>query len=425
MKILRYIAMIVCWACLSHPTVFAQDIHISDPFKDYPTKKAMYNEYSHWSIGLNAGVPFFSGNFRSMSLGNSYWGGMGGMQAGYQINPLFGLRLSMDYAVNKAGSKNYEDGFILLPNAETYYNVDFPAGGEYYRNLYSTIKMWNVGLNFETNLFNLFRRSDGNRRWGVILSPGIYLQKFSPTVKSKETDKQFADKISNKLNIGLGGDLAIRYRINQQIDVQLKGGMIWVNNNHFDGIHTICDCKHSSMITVQAGVVWKIGNGENKKKDNIMYAPGYLPEWKRATRTVTKIVHDTVYIERKVIEKSPEVVVCKGIPNLPAIYFERGKSKLDTDKYAIQVFNIFKAMKDNPTAEINILGFADHTGGEAVNAKITKRRAEALKKFLVKVGIEDYRIHTYGMGKDMKIEKDLQYSEKARRAEIKAILEVK
>ena len=198
-----------------------------------------------------------------------------------------------------------------------------------------------------------------------------------------------------------------------------------MSNNHFDGIHTICDCKHSSMITIQAGVVWKIGNGENKKKDNIMYAPGYLPEWKRATRTVTKIVHDTVYIERKVIEKSPEVVVCKGIPNLPAIYFERGKSKLDTDKYAIQVFNIFKAMKDNPTAEINILGFADHTGGEAVNAKITKRRAEALKKFLVKVGIEDYRIHTYGMGKDMKIEKDLQYSEKARRAEIKAILEVK
>ena len=79
-----------------------------------------------------------------------------------------------------------------------------------------------------------------------------------------------------------------------------------------DGVKTICDCKRNSMITVQAGVVWKIGNGTNKKKENIMYAPGYLPEWKRATRTVTKIIHDTVYIEKKVIEKSPEVVVCKG-----------------------------------------------------------------------------------------------------------------
>lgn len=423
MKILRYIAIIVCWASMPNITISAQDIQVSDPFEDYPTKKAMYDEYSRWSLGLNAGVPFFSSDFRSVSLGNGYWGGMAGIQAGYQINPLFGVRMSVDYGVNKAGSKNYEDDFVLLPNGETYYDVDFPAGANRYRDLYSTIKMWNVGVNFETNLFNLFRRSDGNRRWGVLVSPGIYLQKFSPTVKLKGTDNQFADKISNKLNIGLGGDVTVRYRINQHIDVQLKGGMIWVNNNHLDGIKTICDCKHSSMITAQAGVVWKIGNGGNKKKDNIMYAPGYLPEWKRATRTVTKIIHDTVYIEKTVIEKSPEVVVCKGLPDLPAVYFERGKSKLDTDKYAIQLFTIAKAMKDNPTAEIDVLGFADHTGGDDINAKVTKKRAEALKKFLVKVGIEESRIHTYGMGKDMKIEKDLRYSEKARRTEIRAILD--
>lgn len=422
MKILRYIAAIIWWVYLPDMTVSAQDVQISDPYANYPSKKAMYADYSHWSVGLNGGIPFFAGDFRSVSLGNNYWGGMAGIQAGYQINSLFGVRMSIDYGVNKAGSKNYEDGFILLPNAETYYNIDLPEGAEYYRNLYSSIKMWNVGLNFETNLLNLFRRSDGNRRWGVILSPGIYLQKFSPTVKLKSDDKQFASKVSNKLNLGLGGDLAVRYRINSCIDLQVKGDMIWVNNNTIDGVKTICDCKRSSMITVQAGVVWKIGNGTNKKKENIMYAPGYLPEWKRATRTVTKIIHDTVYIEKKVIEKSPEVVVCKGLPDLPAIYFERGKSNLDTDKYAIQLFSIVQAMMGNPTSQIDILGFADHTGGEAINAKITKKRAEALKKFLVKVGIEGSRIHTYAMGKDMKIEKDLRFSEKARRTDIKAII---
>lgn len=425
MKILRYVAIIIWWVYLPDMTVSAQDIHISDPYANYPTKKAMYDEYSHWSIGLNGGIPFFAGNFRSMSLGNNYWGGMAGIQAGYQINPLFGVRMSVDYGVNKAGSKNYEDNFILLPDAETYYNVNLPEGAKYYRELYSSIKMWNVGLNFETNLFNLFRRSDGDRRWGVIVSPGIYLQRFSPTVKSKSDGKQFASEISNKLNIGLGGDLAVRYRVNRNIDLQLKGGMMWVNNNTLDGVKTICDCKHSSMVTVQAGVIWKIGNGTNKKKDNIMYAPGYLPEWKRATRTVTKIIHDTIYIEKKIIEKSPEVVVCKGLPDLPAIYFERGKSKLDTDKYAIQLFTIAQAMMSSPLSEIDILGFADHTGGEAINAKLTKKRAEALKKFLVKVGIDSSRIHTYGMGKDMKIEKELQFSEKARRTEIKAILNKK
>ena len=151
-----------------------------------------------------------------------------------------------------------------------------------------------------------------------------------------------------------------------------------------------------------------------------MYAPGYLPMWKRATKTVTKVVHDTIYIEQKVLEKSPEVVVCKGFPkDLPAVYFERGKWKLDTDKYARELFTIAKTLKENPEVQIDICGYADHTGGEAINKKVTLKRAEALKKFLVKVGIEPERLHTYGLGKDMTIEKELRYTEKARRSEVK------
>lgn len=151
----------------------------------------------------------------------------------------------------------------------------------------------------------------------------------------------------------------------------------------------------------------EIGNGKSGKKDNIMYAPGYLPMWKRATKTVTKVVHDTIYIEQKVLEKSPEVVVCKGFPkDLPAVYFERGKWKLDTDKYARELFTIAKTLKENPEVQIDICGYADHTGGEAINKKVTLKRAEALKKFLVKVGIEPERLHTYGLGKDMTIERN-------------------
>ena len=43
----------------------------------------------------------------------------------------------------------------------------------------------------------------------------------------------------------------------------------------------------------------------------------------------------------------------------------------------------------------------------------------ALKKWLMKVGIEEHRLHTFGLGKDMTIEKELRYSEKARRSEVK------
>ena len=422
MKSLKYIIAGFCLAALPGLEAMAQEVvKVDDPWKDYPDKKTLYKDYSRWSIGVNIGMPFYAGDFRSVSRGNNNWAGyMFGLQGSYQFNPIFGARLSVDYGSNRAGSQRYEDDFVLLPNGNTYYNVDFPEGGSYYKDLYSSVHSWNFGLNAEVNLLNLFRRSDGDRRWAVVLAPGIYLQKFSSTVKNRSNDEQFADKLDNKVNLGLGGDLAVRYRINHNFDVQLKGGMIWINNQDFDGINSINTTKHNSMITAQVGLIWKVGNSKGRKKDNIMYAPGYLPMWKRATKTVTKVVHDTIYIEQKVLEKSPEVVVCKGFPkDLPAVYFERGKWKLDTDKYARELFTIAKTLKENPEIQIDICGYADHTGGEAINKKVTLKRAEALKKFLVKVGIEPERLHTYGLGKDMTIEKELRYTEKARRGEVK------
>ena len=422
MKSLKYIIAGFCLAALPGMEAMAQEVvKVDDPWKDYPDKKTLYKDYSRWSIGVNIGMPFYAGDFRSVSRGNNNWAGyMFGLQGSYQFNPIFGARLSVDYGSNRAGSQRYEDDFVLLPNGNTYYNVDFPEGGSYYKDLYSSVHSWNFGLNAEVNLLNLFRRSDGDRRWAVVLAPGIYLQKFSSTVKNRSNDEQFADKLDNKVNLGLGGDLAIRYRINHNFDVQLKGGMIWINNQDFDGINSINTTKHNSMVTAQVGLIWKVGNSKGRKKDNIMYAPGYLPMWKRATKTVTKVVHDTIYIEQKVLEKSPEVVVCKGFPkDLPAVYFERGKWKLDTDKYARELFTIAKTLKENPEVQIDICGYADHTGGKAINKKVTLKRAEALKKFLVKVGIEPERLHTYGLGKDMTIEKELRYTEKARRGEVK------
>lgn len=422
MKSLKYIIAGFCLAALPGMEAMAQEVvKVDDPWKDYPDKKTLYKDYSRWSIGVNIGMPFYAGDFRSVSRGNNNWAGyMFGLQGSYQFNPIFGARLSVDYGSNRAGSQRYEDDFVLLPNGNTYYNVDFPEGGSYYKDLYSSVHSWNFGLNAEVNLLNLFRRSDGDRRWAVVLAPGIYLQKFSSTVKNRSNDEQFADKLDNKVNLGLGGDLAVRYRINHNFDVQLKGGMIWINNQDFDGINSINTTKHNSMVTAQVGLIWKVGNSKGRKKDNIMYAPGYLPMWKRDTKTVTKVVHDTIYIEQKVLEKSPEVVVCKGFPkDLPAVYFERGKWKLDTDKYARELFTIAKTLKENPEVQIDICGYADHTGGEAINKKVTLKRAEALKKFLVKVGIEPERLHTYGLGKDMTIEKELRYTEKARRGEVK------
>lgn len=434
MKALSFkITVLGMFAAFSLKTVAQQPTidRIDDPWKDYPSKEALYNDYSRWSIGFNAGMPFWAGDFRSAGRGNGNWGYMFGVQGGYQISPIFGVRLSVDYGNNRAGAQRQERDFALMPDGHPFYYVGGMStttdaylaskGYERYRNLYSSISLLNVGAHFEVNLLNLFRRSDGDRRWALIAAPGIYAQHFSPTVKLRSDDSRFSGDLNNHINLGLGGDIAVRYRLNSHFDVQAKGGMIWINNGNFDGISAVGKGHKNTMITAQVGVVWKINTGG--KKDNLMYAPGYLPMWKRATKTVYqtvyKTVHDTIYIDRKVLARSSDVAVVDGLKNMPAIYFQRGKWRLDTDKYARELFAIAKALKDNPDTEITIYGYADFTGGTAINNKITKKRAEVLKRWLVRVGIDARRIKTYGLGKDRTIDRRLRYTIKARRAEVK------
>ena len=63
------------------------------------------------------------------------------------------------------------------------------------------------------------------RRWTVLLSPAVYLQKFSPKLYKKEDDKRFdtSSTLDNDVNLGLGGDIALRYRASKHIEI--RGGL--------------------------------------------------------------------------------------------------------------------------------------------------------------------------------------------------------
>lgn len=92
MKSLKYIIAGFCLAALPGMEAMAQEVvKVDDPWKDYPDKKTLYKDYSRWSIGVNIGMPFYAGDFRSVSRGNNNWAGyMFGLQGSYQFNPIFG-----------------------------------------------------------------------------------------------------------------------------------------------------------------------------------------------------------------------------------------------------------------------------------------------------------------------------------------------
>lgn len=392
------------------------------------SRRQYYYNYSRWSIGLNAGMSALFGDFSTFSKEKFYAAPIGSASISYQVNPTVGFTLEGYYSRNKIGALGSNEDYFL--NTDGYYSPvqTDPLTEETflpYGDLYSKVSLWQGRLGVDLNLNNIFRGNiDGsNRLVTVIFSPSYYLQYYRPKVYKKADDKRYTSRdLFYQVNSAVGAELAARFRISRVVDLQLKGGGAYGFNKKFDGVAG--DKKNNILAYIQAGVVFKL-NGKTRR-DNILYAatPGNVPMMDYGTTTVPaeprvieKIVHDTITVYKDRITdagKTSKPVVTE----LPCIGFERGKSVIDTKKYESELGTIVRFMKENPDVDIDIVGWADHTGSDNLNASLTTQRAQALRDYLVGKGISAGRIkQVIGKGKDMNLTGEDALSVKARRAE--------
>ncbi len=78
----------------------------------------------------------------------------------------------------------------------------------------------------------------------------------------------------------------------------------------------------------------------------------------------------------------------------------------DFDRYNIKeeyipILNeVVKTLKENPFIKVRIEGFTDIIGPKEYNVKLARKRAEAVKRYLVKKGIPENKIEIVGFGKE-------------------------
>ena len=78
----------------------------------------------------------------------------------------------------------------------------------------------------------------------------------------------------------------------------------------------------------------------------------------------------------------------------------------DFDRYNIKeeyipILNeVVKTLKENPFVKIRIEGFTDIIGPKDYNVKLARKRAEAVKKYLMKHGVPEDKIEIVGFGKE-------------------------
>lgn len=121
--------------------------------------------------------------------------------------------------------------------------------------------------------------------------------------------------------------------------------------------------------------------------------PDYLDKCP-ATPTGEKVDQDGCLTGTQRIEAEEGVALEETL----RVEFDTGKSIVKKQYHEV-IGRLAAFMKKNPDLKIALEGHTDNVGGAAYNEKLSQRRVDAVKKYLVeKFGIEAFRLSTKGYG---------------------------
>ncbi len=209
------------------------------------------------------------------------------------------------------------------------------------------------------------------------------------TVDNAPTPSREGSHSNYQMNLGLGANLnfssswGIRVEVNYHTvnDNGLEG------NSDLDEIKGILGSNGDTYMTFGVGVLYYFAKGEES---------GLCKELPTGVKEIIKEV--PVVVEKKVTD----TVFVKSVPYqrklvLFGVNFEFDKATLRPESYPI-LEHVLNELKSHPDVRVEIRGYTDSIGTELYNLRLSKRRAEKVKKFLVENGIDPRRIYTKAMG---------------------------
>ena len=82
------------------------------------------------------------------------------------------------------------------------------------------------------------------------------------------------------------------------------------------------------------------------------------------------------------------------------VFFATNKATIKPMSFGL-LTEVAQAMKDNPTIKVDVEGHTDSQGNDAFNLKLSQKRAESVKKFLVSKGVPSDRMVPKGYGENV------------------------
>ena len=362
-----------------------------------------------WYVGIEGGMPFGFSTFSSFGHDKTHLGWAAGLYGGYRFNSIFSAELSAKYGEMNLSAQDccVERNYWLGSDGMLYKAGVLGMDSWEYANLKSHVRMGRYGARVNVNLLGLFHQT-ANSRWDLAVSPHIY------AVTTKADIQTIADEAkvmngSTNWHLSYGADLQVGYQLTSCLKLGIYSGLTRLTGERMDGMP---EHLHKNNFVWESGV--RLGINLSKKKNKIAETPS-VPQTEvlQQEPTPSEEVNQKETVDKAETRVAEQDIKESAKVTFPVIYFTFNSIDIQQNEET-KLNDILKTLKENPNMKVKVTGWCDTKGSVAVNKRISRQRAETVKTWLVKNGIEASRITAVGNGSD-----DTQDAAKARRVETK------
>ncbi len=363
-----------------------------------------------WYLGVDGGLPFGLSTFSSFGHDKTHMGWAAGIYGGYRFNPIFSAELSARYGeVNLSAQDCCVERNYWLGSDGMLYNASVLGMDSWeYAQLKSHVRMGWYGARGHVNLLGLLRNT-AHSRWTVAVSPHLCAVTTCADIQTL-ADNAEVMKGSTRWHLGYGASLQAGYQLTSNLNLGIYSGLTRLSGERMDGMP---EHLHKNNFVWESGIRLGISFAKTKKEKLMETSPMpqqevLMQETQQALKQETQQQESAPEVntakQLQTTDKAETKVAVQGAAEsakvtFPAIYFGFNRITIRPSEVS-KLKNILCILKVNPEMKVTVTGWCDTRGSVAVNRRISRQRAQALKNWLVKRGIAASRISVVGKGSD-------------------------